>query len=38
MKTKRRWMKSVIEESRKDVRLPWQNKRAKARPAKRRAA
>ncbi len=39
MKRNRRWVKSVIEESKKDVRLPWQRKARHAKsPKGRRAA
>lgn len=37
MKRNRRWMKSVIEESKKEVRLPWERK-ARRKPEIKRAA
>jgi len=37
MKRKSRWMKSVIAESKKDVRLPWERKARHAKAAKPRA-
>ncbi len=39
MKRNRRWMKSAIEESKKDVRLPWERKgRRKPAASSKRAA
>ncbi len=38
MKRKSRWMKSVIEESKKEVRLPWQRKERRRPASLKRAA